>query len=223
MSVTQPCDGRHARDTRPFRTPGSRVVDMVYATRGGRHTTPQMVPPQLMSRTPNYVEVCLQQKVVLALVDSGSDFSLVSETVLNARQHRCIVQCHVMVLSASNELLPIVGQVFLDVEIGADSIQKKSHRFLVVSELIFGVILGMDFWVRVGGFTLDLILMKLDTISPVTSVPLLSLSSAAFQPNSSNESNDRQPIRCSTRSRQPPEKLQVDPGRSTYEYEREEY
>ncbi|KAK3883777.1 hypothetical protein Pcinc_011902 [Petrolisthes cinctipes] len=39
--------------------------------------------------------------------------------------------------------------------------------------------LAKDFWVRVGGFTLDLNLMKLYTISPVTSVNLLSTLSAA--------------------------------------------
>ena len=45
----------------------------------------------------------------------------------------------------------------------------------------------------------------------------------AAQPHSSYADNDRQPVRRSTRSRRPPEKLQVNPRRSTYEYERGEY
>ena len=45
----------------------------------------------------------------------------------------------------------------------------------------------------------------------------------AAQPHSSYADNDRQPVRRSTRSRRPPEKLQVNPCRSTYEYERGEY
>ena len=221
VSFTQPCDGRHGQSMRLFRAPpGSRVVDMVCATKGRRHTTPQMVPRHLLNDfrcpSPNFVKICLQQKAMLALVDTGSSVSFLAENVLNERQYRNMTPCPAVVLNASNEQMSIVGQVFLDVKIGG--LKRKSQRFLVVPELMVGVVvvIGMDFWDRVGGFTLDLNLMKLDTVSPETSVPLLSLAS---QLNSS----DGEGRRYSTRSRQPPEKLQADPRRSTYEYKREEY
>ncbi|KAK3877481.1 hypothetical protein Pcinc_017807 [Petrolisthes cinctipes] len=90
---------------------------MVHVTTRRHHTGHQVVPPEhvdnLMSHIPNYVEICLQRKAVQALVDSGSDYSLVSENALNARQRQCIVPCHATAHSVSNELLPVVGQVFL--------------------------------------------------------------------------------------------------------------
>lgn len=174
VPVTHPRDGRCTRDPKPSRAPSRRMVTMVHATKGGRHTEHEVVPPEhldkIMSRIPNYVEVCLQQKAVQALVDSGSDYSLLSENVLTERQRLCIVPCHATAHSVSNEPLPIVGELFLGVEIGA--VYRKSHRFIVGSGLVTGVILGMDFWIRVGGFTLDLNRMQLHTISPMTSVPL---------------------------------------------------
>lgn len=45
----------------------------------------------------------------------------------------------------------------------------------------------------------------------------------AAQPHPSDASNDRQPVRRPSRCRRPPEQLQVDPRRTTYEYEREEH
>ncbi|KAK3878807.1 hypothetical protein Pcinc_016617 [Petrolisthes cinctipes] len=103
---------------------------MVHATTRGHHTGHQVVPPEhvdnLMSHIPNYVEICLQRKAVQALVDSGSDYSLVSENALNARQRQCIVPCHAAAHSVSNELLPVVGQVFLGVEIGG--LYKKVYK-----------------------------------------------------------------------------------------------
>ncbi|KAK3865694.1 hypothetical protein Pcinc_028704 [Petrolisthes cinctipes] len=45
----------------------------------------------------------------------------------------------------------------------------------------------------------------------------------ATQPHPSDASNDRQPVRRSSRCRRPPGQLQVDPHLPTYEYEREEH
>ena len=49
----------------------------------------------------------------------------------------------------------------------------------MVSGLVTRAILGMDIWVRVGGFTLDLSSMTLHTLLPRTSLPLLPTTSVA--------------------------------------------
>ena len=64
------------------------------------------------------------------------------------------------------------GEVAIDVKIKRKTCARK-HRFIVVSDMVTKVILGMDFWARVGVVTLDLEKMILRINSKGVSVPLL--------------------------------------------------
>ena len=185
--VTQARDGHNTPCSPTCSASFRRSVAAVRAPPGHHNTVQQGITTKqldcIMQRVPNFVDIRLQSRVVRALVDSGSDYSLLSEDLLSAGQIKCIEQSQVTAHSAANELLKITGQIFLSVKIG--SVGMKSHRFIVVAGLVTGVILGLDFWARVDGFTLDFNKIKLCTYAPATTVSLHSESSVVLSDSGS--------------------------------------
>ena len=89
-----------------------------------------------------------------AMVDTGADWSLVSEEELTAREKFALRPSSVRGRGVSREEIPILGEVFRTLRIGDVSV--PDQRFVVVRGLIVPAILGIDFWSRLGSLKLDL-------------------------------------------------------------------
>ncbi|XP_064098646.1 uncharacterized protein LOC135209799 [Macrobrachium nipponense] len=105
-----------------------------------------------------------------ALVDTGSDYSLVSEDILNDTQKSLVSSSNITACGASSEELQIEGEILMDVKLGKTIV--RQHRFIVVSKLVTRVILGMDLWIKLGTVTLDLTKGRLRVDSINLSLPL---------------------------------------------------
>ena len=127
----------------------------------------------LLQGIPNYIKVYLDGLKVNALMDTGSDYSLIRMSELTSSQKAKVVPSNTLAHAVNKEQIQIDGELTMDVRIG-NRICVRKHRFIVVSNMVTKVILGMDFWARLGVLTLDLEKMILRINSRGVSLPLLS-------------------------------------------------
>ena len=114
------------------------------------------VMQQFMCKTP-YVEFTWKDSAkderLLALLDSGADWSLIDESLMSDRERALITASEVQGKGVCGEDVPIVGEVWRSLEIGG--LVVDDHRFIVVRNMITNVILGSDFWSRISPMTFD--------------------------------------------------------------------
>ena len=89
-----------------------------------------------------------------AMVDTGADWSLLSDAELTFRERHAMRPSTVRGRGVSCEEIPVLGEIWRSVRIG--DIQVPDQRFVVVRGLVVPAILGIDFWSRLGSITLDL-------------------------------------------------------------------
>ena len=111
---------------------------------------------QFMCKTP-YVEFRWKNSAnddrLMALLDSGADWSLIDESLMSDEERALITASEVQGKGVCGEDVPIVGEVWRSLEIGG--LVVDDHRFIVVRNMITNVILGSDFWSRISPMTFD--------------------------------------------------------------------
>ena len=96
-----------------------------------------------------------------ALVDTGADWSLIDETLLNQEERQLLTSDSTGLegQGVSGEKIPILGEVWRDFKI--EEMTVTDQRFVVVQGMTSDIILGADFWGRVSPIQLDFSSQKL--------------------------------------------------------------
>ena len=105
-----------------------------------------------LARAP-YVDVEVEGMTTRAMVDTGADWSLLDAGMLTAEELQHISDCSLTGQGVGGEQISILGEVWRDVTAGGLTI--PDQRFVVVKRMVTKVILGADFWVRLGEMTLN--------------------------------------------------------------------
>ena len=90
-----------------------------------------------------------------ALVDTGADWTLISESLLSHEELELLKDgdSEMRGQGVTGAPLDILGEVWRDFRIG--DLVITNQRFVAVRGIVSDVILGMDFWGRVSPFELD--------------------------------------------------------------------
>ena len=89
-----------------------------------------------------------------AMVDTGADWSLISEESLTVRERLAVRPSGVRGCGVSNEHIPVLGEIWRTICVG--DVVVPNQRFVVVRGLVVPAILGIDFWSRLVSMTLNL-------------------------------------------------------------------
>ena len=110
----------------------------------------------ILPRTP-YVKVKWKyesiEEEMTGLVDTGADWSLMVESQLSDSERQELMPSEVKGQGVTKEKISVLGEVWRDLIVGGIEIPKQ--RFIVVEDMITPVILGADFWMRLGELTID--------------------------------------------------------------------
>ena len=110
----------------------------------------------ILPRTP-YVKVNWKydnvEEEMTGLVDTGADWSLMVEAQLSESERQELMPSEVKGQGVTKEKISVLGEVWRDLRVGGVEIPKQ--RFIVVEDMITPVILGADFWMRLGELTID--------------------------------------------------------------------
>ena len=100
-----------------------------------------------VSSTPYVAATWKDGIVTAALLDTGAQWSLLSQTQLKPEERNALSADNgVAGKGVSGEPIPVMGEIWRDVVVGG--LLFKQHRFIVVETMICDVILGIDFWSR---------------------------------------------------------------------------
>lgn len=88
-----------------------------------------------------------------ALLDSGADWSCIDVSTLSSEEREALDPPKAAGRGVTGEEISIVGEVWRDLKLG--ELLVKNQRFVVVEDMITGVILGADFWARLPPMLLD--------------------------------------------------------------------
>ena len=105
-----------------------------------------------LSRLP-YVGVTMGNESCRALVDTGADWSMLDYSCLSEEERGSLVESGMRGHGVSKEPIKVKGEVWRNVVL--DGIPVTNQRFVVIDGLVTRMILGADFWVRLGEITLD--------------------------------------------------------------------
>lgn len=94
-----------------------------------------------------------------ALMDTGAQWTLISFDKLTPEEKKCVTATTVSGQGVSGEKIPILGEIWRDVQIGNSVF--RSQRFVVVDKMICPIILGMDLWARAQELSFDFTLKTL--------------------------------------------------------------
>lgn len=97
--------------------------------------------------------VGLQDQEDYALMDTGAQWTLISAEKLSQAEMAGLTQSGLSGQGVSGEKIPILGEIWRDVQIGQSEFQ--AQRFVVVQKMICPIILGMDFWSRATELSFD--------------------------------------------------------------------
>lgn len=106
-----------------------------------------------------------------ALIDTGADWSLVTRAELSEEEVKELQPTEEAGESVTKERIPVIGEIWRDLFL--EEVVIPQQRFIVVEDMITPVILGADFWMRLGEFTLDFVHRKLRVTSLGVEVNLM--------------------------------------------------
>lgn len=88
-----------------------------------------------------------------ALIDTGADWSLIAKSELEDAEWGKLQPSNIAGEGVTREQIPIIGEVWRTLFI--KGVEIPDQRFIVVEDMITPVILGADFWGRLGEFSLN--------------------------------------------------------------------
>ena len=88
-----------------------------------------------------------------ALMDTGADWSLINESQLTELEQAELKPVDIVGQGVTSDELTILGAVWRSFNLGETTI--PSQRFVVVKDMVADVILGADFFARLGAFEFD--------------------------------------------------------------------
>ena len=140
-----------------------KPADREEAKRGSRTAKLRSDKDQLLYSLPKTPYISLawgmsgesseQAQSMTALIDTGADWSLITKAELAEAEWGELQPSNVAGEGVTRELIPVIGEVWRTIFIGG--IEVPDQRFIVVEDMITPVILGADFWSRLGEFSLN--------------------------------------------------------------------
>ncbi len=111
------------------------------------------------------------QVPMTGLVDTGADWSLLVKSELSMEEWEELKPSEVVGQGVTKSKIPVIGEVWRNLTIGGVAV--PNQRFIVVEDMITPIILGADFWLRFGEFSINFGQRKLKLGVNGTEVDLL--------------------------------------------------